>query len=83
MKIRVNKNDTDVASIANGECFWHKRLLYMRVVVSKITNECLPDVAYAVLLTTGTICRISSDVQVEKADCMVISAEEKNIVISF
>ena len=71
MKIRVNKNDTDVASIKAGECFWYKGLLYMKIygIVSSYNT--------AVLLSTGAYTELDPDTQVERQECMVVSTEEK------
>ena len=73
MKIRVNKNDTDVGSIKKGDCFWYKGMLFMRVDYSDIhvvDGNNIP----AVLLSIGNVHFLSPDIQVEKADCMVVSA---------
>ena len=72
MKIRVNKNDTDVGSIKVGECFWYGGNLYIKVDHSLIINT-----TGAVNLNTGILNFLDKDLQVEKADCMVVSAVDK------
>ena len=74
MKIRVNKNDTDVASIENGECFWYKGLLYM-TIYGVASSYCT-----AVLLSTGAFVEFPQDTQVEKANCMVIENDNTSTV---
>lgn len=71
MKIRVNKNDTDVGSVKPGECFWFKGLLYLRIygVVSSYVT--------AVLLSTGAYTEFSDpDLRVEKANCIVVEDDK-------
>lgn len=68
MEIRVDTTSTDVAEIKSGECFWYSGTLYM--VIGDYSR--MPEVT-AVALSNGDIRKFAGDIQVERADCVVVS----------
>ena len=74
MKIRVNKNGTDLASIKEGECFWYCGKLYMRIFGLVLFADA--DKIPLVILSTGCYAELNPDTQVEKANCMVVNDDK-------